>query len=114
MGRPRNTALRLINEVRQLRAIKLAAALFTVLTILSCAPERPLSESGVLVITEAEPAASFIRNFNPFFEWGDVRWPARRSMYEPMMLFNVLTGEFVPCLAKDYRWTEGNRVNHCK
>jgi len=75
-----------------------------------CAPERGEPQPGVLVVNEAEQTAAFVRNFNPFFELGDVRWPARHSMYEPLMIFNVITGEYVPWLATAYRWSEDSTV----
>src|SRR6478672_6811637 len=46
----------------------------------ACAP-RSQSEPGVLLIEEKEQTASFIRNFNPLVEVGDLRWPALHSMY---------------------------------
>ena len=33
-----------------------------------CAPEHRATEPGVLVVTESEQTASFIRNFNPLLE----------------------------------------------
>jgi peptide/nickel transport system substrate-binding protein len=60
-----------------------------------------------LVVTEGEQTASFIRNFNPLLELGDVRWPTVRGMYEPLMIFDQLNGKWVPWLATDYRWERG-------
>ena len=57
------------------------------LAICGCAHEDVAREPGVLVITETEQTGSFTRNFNPMLEAGDVRWPARRAMYEPMMIY---------------------------
>ena len=105
---PERSATRKDPAIRNLLAQLPIAALGLVL--LGCAPERHSAEPGVIVITEAEQTASFIRNFNPFFEWGDVRWPARRAMYEPLMLFNVLSGDFVPVLVTSNRWGPGNRA----
>jgi len=80
------------------------------LFLASCAGESGKVEPGVLVVNEAEQTAAFIQNFNPFFEFGDVRWPARHSMYEPMMIYNVMTGDYVPWLATNYTWSEDNRT----
>jgi peptide/nickel transport system substrate-binding protein len=77
----------------------------------SCAPERNqgVADRGVLVITEAEQTSTFVRNFNPFFEWGDVRWPTRRAMYEPLLIFNILSDKYTPWLATGYEWSESNK-----
>lgn len=53
--------------------------------------------------------ATWIRNFNPFFE-SQARWPAPAGIYEPLVIFNRATGEFVPWLATAWRWTNENRT----
>jgi len=60
-----------------------------------------------MVVSESKQTSSFVRNFNPLAEVGDVRWPTRGAMYEPLLIFNQLTGEYVPWLATDYAWREG-------
>ena len=55
---------------------------------------------------EAEQTASFVRNFNPLLEAGAVRWPTRRAMYEPLIIWNPLTGQWVPWLAERWAWSE--------
>ncbi len=62
------------------------------------------------MVTESKQTASFVRNFNPLAEVGDVRWPTRRAMYEPLLIFNPMTGEFVPWLATSYAWSDDNRA----
>ena len=79
------------------------------LALAACMGESGTVEPGVLVVNEAEQTASFVRNFNPFFEFGDVRWPARHAMYEPMMIYNVMDGTYVPWLATGVSWSEDNR-----
>ena len=76
---------------------------------MACSAERRELPPGVLVITEGEQTAAFVRNFNPLAEVGDVRWATLRAIYEPMMIFNTLEGEWVPWLATDYQWSEGAR-----
>jgi peptide/nickel transport system substrate-binding protein len=71
----------------------------------SCASHRPPPEPGVLAVAE-EQSASFTRNFNPLLYSGDVRWPARHAMYEPLFIYNPLTGAYVPWLAEAYAWSE--------
>jgi peptide/nickel transport system substrate-binding protein len=75
----------------------------------SCGPRKAGREAGALVIEERQQTASFTRNFNPFVEAGDVRWPARRSMYEPLLVFNPMTGDYVPWLAERYTWLDGGK-----
>ena len=74
----------------------------------ACAP-RNQAEPGVLLVEEKEQTASFIRNFNPLLEVGDVRWPATRAMYEPLFIYNWLDGQYVPWLATAYAWSEDHR-----
>jgi peptide/nickel transport system substrate-binding protein len=57
-----------------------------------------------MAVSEGDLAPAFVRNFNPLLEAGDVRWPTRRAMYEPMLVHNPLSGEYVPWLAERYVW----------
>jgi peptide/nickel transport system substrate-binding protein len=79
---------------------------FATLVAASCGPARG-RDPEVLVIEETEQTASFIRNFNPLLEAGDVRYPARRAMYEPLLIFEPLRGDYVPRLAERYTWLDG-------
>jgi peptide/nickel transport system substrate-binding protein len=81
-----------------------ALALASLLT--GCAPRRPAPATGVLRVAE-EQSTSFVRNFNPLNYAGDVRWPARHSMYEPLLIYNPQTAELVPWLATRYAWSDG-------
>jgi len=74
-----------------------------------CAP-RSEADPGVLMIEEKEQTASFIRNFNPLLEVGDVRWPATKSMYEPLLIYNTINGEYVPWLATSYAYSDDHRT----
>ena len=62
-----------------------------------------------MAVMETEQTASFVRNFNPLLEAGAVRWPTRRAMYEPMLIYNPLAGDYVPWLADRLRWSEDRR-----
>ena len=62
-----------------------------------------------MAVMETEQTASFVRNFNPLLEAGAVRWPTRRAMYEPMLVYNPLAGDYVPWLATAHRWSEDRR-----
>jgi peptide/nickel transport system substrate-binding protein len=75
-----------------------------VLLALGC--ERPsVAPEGVLVVSQ-EQQASWIRNFNPLLPQGVARFPSQGGIYEPLMIFNAISGEFVPWLATSHRWSE--------
>ena len=93
-----------------MRARQVIVAALALATLAACAPRRQAAEEGVLQITETEQTASFIRNFNPLLEVGDVRWATKNSMYEPMLIHNPVSGEYVPWLAESYRWQDGKLI----
>ncbi len=53
--------------------------------------------------------ATWIRNFNPFFE-SQSRWPAAAGIYEPLLIYNRATGVWVPWLATKWRFEDGGRT----
>lgn len=65
----------------------------------ACVAKPEPLPTGVIAVMEADQTASFVRNFNPLLEGGDARWPTRRAMYEPMMIFNPSAGTWHPWLA---------------
>ncbi|HVR61666.1 MAG TPA: ABC transporter substrate-binding protein [Polyangia bacterium] len=71
----------------------------------ACGGARPAPEPGVLEIAEGAKTSAFTRNFNPLLEAGDMRWPARGSMYEPLLIWNPMTGQFVPWLAESFAFS---------
>lgn len=75
------------------------------LLLAACASRTPPTP-GVLMIEEKDQTASFIRNFNPLVEVGDVRWPATHAMYEPLLVHNPMTASYVPWLATAYTWSD--------
>jgi len=60
---------------------------------------------GVLVVSQ-EQQASWLRNFNPLNTTGGARWPSSAGIYEPLMIYNSVAGEWTPWLATDYAWAE--------
>jgi peptide/nickel transport system substrate-binding protein len=84
---------------------RLPMALGALLAHTACTAPREPPSPGVLTITE-EQSSSFVRNFNPLQFAGDVRWPARHAMYEPLLIYNPMTGLYVPWLATSWRWSE--------
>lgn len=60
---------------------------------------------GYLVVSQ-EQQASWGRNFNPFLASGISRWPTNAGIYEPLMIYSSLQGQYVPWLATSYEWNE--------
>ncbi len=86
------------------------AALAT-LVCAACVRERPPPPPGTLTIS-VEQLASFTRNFNPLTPAVAPRWPTIAGVYEPLLVFNSVKGEYVPWLATAYEWRDGGRVLH--
>ncbi|WP_438021308.1 ABC transporter substrate-binding protein [Sorangium sp. So ce315] len=57
-----------------------------------------------------EQQASWVRNFNPLHAAGNVRWPTVAGIYEPLLVYNTMKGEFTPWLASKYEWSNGNKT----
>ncbi len=60
---------------------------------------------GTLVVVK-EMQATWVRNFNPFVPAGSNRWPTSAGVYEPMLIFNAVSGEYTPWLAEDWDWED--------
>jgi peptide/nickel transport system substrate-binding protein len=65
-------------------------------------------KATALTLTQ-EQQASWIRNFNPLIAPGTARFPTRAGVYEPLMIFNTLKGEFVPWLAVKHEWSADSK-----
>ena len=63
---------------------------------------------GLIVYQEAQ--ISWVRNFNPLSPAGAARWPTSSGIYEPLFIYNSMTGKYVPWLGLDYTWEKGNKV----
>jgi peptide/nickel transport system substrate-binding protein len=68
---------------------------------------------GVLTVSQ-EQQASWIRNFNPFLAENTSRWPTRSGVYEPLLIFNTVKGEYVPWLATSHEWADANKTLRLK
>jgi peptide/nickel transport system substrate-binding protein len=66
-----------------------------------------IKTGGTVNITYG-PHGSFTRNFNPLT--GNPADGTTAFIYEPLLLFNQLTGKVTPWLAKSYKWSNGNRT----
>jgi peptide/nickel transport system substrate-binding protein len=70
------------------------------------APATGGESAGIMTIS-TQQQATWIRNFNPFA--ADYRWPAREAMYEPLMIYNTVKGEYVPWLGTEFKWSDGDK-----
>jgi len=84
-------------------------ALLLSLAAAACAPDRPPPPPGVLRVCQ-EQTAAWVRNFNPLSPASSGRWPTHSGIYEPLLVFNGVTSEYVPWLAVSHEWGPGNRV----
>ena len=78
-------------------------ALFLLLCLPGCRRNEPEFRPGVLTVAQ-EQQSSWVRNFHPFLPMGVARWPTSAGIYEPLMIFNRINGEYVPWLATGYSW----------
>ncbi len=88
-------------------ALYLAAA--ALLAGTACTRDIAQAPEGVLVVSQ-EQQASWVRNFNPLTTATAARWPTLAGIYEPLFVFNSVRSEYVPWLAVESAWREGNRV----
>jgi peptide/nickel transport system substrate-binding protein len=79
-----------------------------VLFVSGCHSKPATVERGVLTVVP-QLRASWVRNFNPFFE-SHSRWPTPAGIYEPLLIYNRTRQKFVPWLAESWYWTHGNRT----
>ena len=77
--------------------------------LVGCENRNELNKrDGLTVYQEAQ--ISWVRNFNPLSPAGAARWPTSAGIYEPLFIYNSMSGEYVPWLALDYKWDKGNKV----
>ncbi|WP_437735079.1 ABC transporter substrate-binding protein [Sorangium sp. So ce1335] len=74
----------------------------------SAAAAATAEKGAALVTISREQQASWVRNFNPLLAEGNVRFPTLAGIYEPMLIFNTMKGEYTPWLATKYAWSDGN------
>src|SRR5215211_3359317 len=61
-----------------------------------------------LVTVSQEQQATWIKNFNPWLTGDNVRWPTHAGIYEPLLIYNEVTGETHPWLATEWSWSADN------
>lgn len=64
---------------------------------------------GILTVS-IESQASWIRNFNPLLAPGNIRWPSRAGIYEPLFIYDTINGKIVPWLATHFVWGKDGRT----
>jgi len=85
-----------------------AGALGTAMT--KIAPSASAQSSDLKLVTVSqEQQATWIKNFNPFLPENNVRWPTHAGIYEPLIIYNEITGETHPWLATEYAWGTDNK-----
>jgi len=83
--------------------------LISLFILVGCNNSNELKKrDGLKVYQEAQ--ISWVRNFNPLSPAGSARWPTSSGIYEPLFIYNSMTGEYVPWLGLDYTWEKGNKV----
>lgn len=60
---------------------------------------------GILKVAQ-ETQAVWFRNFNPLLSANISRWPTNSGIYEPLLIYNPMTQEYVPWLATEYSLSE--------
>ncbi|MBA2277929.1 MAG: ABC transporter substrate-binding protein [Chloroflexia bacterium] len=63
-------------------------------------------DTSGLVTVATEQVATWTRNFNPFSP--DPRWPTTNGIYEPLFVYNTISGEIVPWLATEWAFSADN------
>jgi peptide/nickel transport system substrate-binding protein len=71
---------------------------------------KPSPAADTFLTVSIEQQASWVRNFNPLLAAGNVRWPTVAGIYEPLLVYNTMKGEFTPWLASKYEWSNGNKT----
>jgi peptide/nickel transport system substrate-binding protein len=74
------------------------------LLALACQTHRAEPPPGVLTLTASQSQATWIRNFNPLMPGS--RWPSPAGIYEPLAVYNSVTGAWVPWLATGWAWRD--------
>jgi peptide/nickel transport system substrate-binding protein len=81
------------------------------LALLACKRETPdVPKEERLLVVAQEQQAAWVRNFNPLLPSGSVRWPTPAGIYEPLLIYNTITAEYVPWLATAYQFSDENRI----
>ncbi|MFW7379676.1 MAG: ABC transporter substrate-binding protein [Oligoflexus sp.] len=92
------------NLARQItKGVKGVILLLAMIGSVACTPKHKHEPRNHLIIS-TEPTASWIRNFNPLSTAGNPRWASLATIYEPLMIYNRMEGEYIPWLATGVQW----------
>ena len=61
-----------------------------------------------LVTVSQDQRQVWTKNFNPLIAEGDSVWPTQSGIHEPLIIYNIITGEVVPWLATEYAFNTDN------
>jgi peptide/nickel transport system substrate-binding protein len=75
------------------------------LAVAGCRGAQAVTPPGVLSIS-VEKQSAWVRNFNPLAPGEGARFPTRAGVYEPLMVFNTVTSQYVPWLGTGFAWSE--------
>ena len=80
----------------------IVAALFA-----ACGDHRAPRAEGLTtpLSISIEQQSIWVRNFNPLLPPGRSRWPTRNGVYEPLEIYNPMTGQYTPWLATGHEWS---------
>ncbi len=84
-----------------------AGALGTAMTRVAPSASAQSSDLKLLTVSQ-EQQATWIKNFNPWLTGDNVRWPTHAGIYEPLLIYNEITGETHPWLATEWSWSDDN------
>jgi peptide/nickel transport system substrate-binding protein len=74
----------------------------------ACGDHRAPRDSSLSISVEQE--SIWVRNFNPLLPPGRSRWPTRDGVYEPLEIYNPMTGQYTPWLATGHTWSTDLRT----
>jgi len=76
---------------------------------IASAPSVAAQDSDAKLVTVSqEQTPTWVRNFNPLVAENTSRWPSQSGIYEPMGIYNLVTGELTPWLATEWKFSDDN------
>jgi peptide/nickel transport system substrate-binding protein len=83
------------------------ASMIAVAVLAACGDHRAPQVAGrdVPLSISIEQQSIWVRNFNPLLPPGRSRWPTRSGVYEPLEIYNPMTGQYTPWLATAHTWS---------
>ena len=63
-----------------------------------------VSDKVMSILPGGQSLTTFTKNFNPFAS--QALYPTLNGIFEPLMIYNTMTGKIVPWLATDFKWSD--------